>query len=121
MKRFKRPVGVTEEERLQIDIKKLLPRVRPYSLFVPFDLACSVIYHTLESSDEFIVDDTKPDEIGFGAIYHLVADGVHTPTFDSTFVKSSGSSDYDPTVGVHNLITFIYDGGFHWYSIIQPV
>ena len=58
-------------------------------------------------------------EPGYGALYRLIGDGTHTPTFSATFKKSSGSGDYVNILGVVNLVSFIFDGVDYWYSIIQ--
>lgn len=87
---------------------------------VPFNRPCTITEHTIISSD-VIVPDTKNSPIpGNGAIYRLIGDGTHTPTFTG-FQQSSASGVYDPTSGVLNLVTFLYDGVDYWYTIIQPV
>lgn len=98
-----------------------------YRKDVPFYNMCSVCEHTLITNDEITVLDhaaiatnAKPVP-GCGAIYRLIGDGTHAPTFAATLKKSSGSGDYVSTSLVVNLITFIFDGVDYWYSIIQAV
>lgn len=97
-----------------------------YSKNVPFHNLCSVCEHTLTSNDELapldhtaISAQAKPIP-GFGAIYRLLGDGSHSPTFAAAFKKSSGSGDYVNTLGTLNLVTFLFDGVDFWYSIVQP-
>lgn len=97
-----------------------------YTTKVPFYNMCSVCEHTLTSNDELVPLDhstvsgfAKPIP-SYGAIYRLIGDGTHAPTFAATFKKSSASGDYDPTAGVLNLVTFLFDGVDYWYSIVQP-
>jgi len=53
----------------------------------------------------------------------LVADGVieNVPTFSSDFLESTGSSGYDNTNNVKNIIQFTYLYGKYYYSIMQAV
>lgn len=53
----------------------------------------------------------------------LVADGVveNIPTFDPEFLESTGSSGYDNTNNVKNIIQFTYLYGKYYYSIMQAV
>ena len=93
-----------------------------YTAKVPFNLPCSTVQTTLTSNDELTIepDDSYRRHVpGNGAIYRLYGDGTHTPTFASPFKKSSSSGDYDPTAGVLNMITFLFDGVDYWYSIVQ--
>jgi len=87
---------------------------------VPFNKLCTITEHTVITAD-VITPDTKNAPIaGNGAIYRLIGNGTATPTFTG-FNKSSGSGNYDPTAGVVNLVTFLYDGVDYWYNIVQPV
>ena len=65
------------------------------------------------------IPDTYDAVPGCGAIYRLVGDGSHSPTFTG-FNKSSSSGDYVNTLGTVNLVTFLYDGISYWYNIVQP-
>ena len=98
-----------------------------YNVKVPFDRSYVVCEHTLITNDELapldpatVSGDAKPVP-GFGAIYRLIGDGTHAPTFAAAFKKSSGSGDYDSTNGVVNLVTFLFDGVDYWYSIVQAL
>lgn len=106
--------------------KHMDAEVIAYSKAVPFHNMCSVCEHTLNSNDELApLDHTEVSGYaapvpGFGAIYRLIGDGSHSPTFDAAFKKSSGSGDYVNTLNTLNLITFLFDGVDYWYSIVQP-
>jgi hypothetical protein len=93
-----------------------------YSATVPFHMACAVCEHTLITNDDLAPEGTDiADPIpSYGAMYRLIGDGTHSPTFDSAFKKSSGSGDYVATALTVNLISFIFDGVDYWYNIIQP-
>lgn len=97
-----------------------------YKTTVYFHKPCYSCEHILTSNDTLTPAnpalpsaDAKPVP-GFGALYRLIGDGSHSPSFDASFKKSSASGDYDSTEGVVNLISFLYDGADFWYSIIQP-
>lgn len=97
-----------------------------YSATVPFRYECFMCEHTLTSNDELVpelpanIRTTATPVPGNGAIYRLIGDGTHTPTFNELFVKAGGSADYDNTEDAVNLITFLFDGVAYWYSIVQP-
>lgn len=91
-----------------------------YNPKIPFNNSCSICEHTLVSNDVLSPQTTPIVIPGFGAMYRLIGDGIHTPTF-SGFKKNSGSGNFDATSGRLNLITFIYDGVDYWYSINQAV
>jgi hypothetical protein len=99
--------------------------IGPYSRFVPFHLSTFVTEHTLTTNDEFVPVNYvgTPEKLvpvaGYGAFYRIIGDGAAIPTFDAAFKKSSASGDYDETIGVLNLITFVFDGFDFWYSIVQ--
>lgn len=106
---------------------KVINEIIDYTIEVPFHNSCSICEHTVTSND--VLSPSLPAESsgakqpvpGYGALYRLIGDGVHTPTFDANFKKSSASGNYDNTLGVVNLVSFIFDGAYYWYSIIQPV
>ena len=58
---------------------------------------------------------------GGGAEIILIADGSHTPTFFN-ITKSSGSEDWDTTLGRIHKTIFYYDGAVAYYShtILNP-
>lgn len=97
-----------------------------YSADVPFHYECYVCEHTLITNDEIApqlpvdVSSTSIHVPGNGAIYRLIGDGTHTPTFNATFKKSGGSGDFVATLNTINLITFMFDGVDYWYNITQP-
>jgi len=95
-----------------------------YSATVPFHYAYAVCEHTLITNDVLIPESenvASPSHVpSYGAIYRLIGDGAHTPTFDVLFKKSTASGDYVNTALTINLITFLFDGVDYWYSIIQP-
>ena len=92
---------------------------------VPFNFQCFICEHSLTASDTLTPVTTtsahneyqKPVP-GARAIYRLIADGTHTPTF-SGFKQLSPSNDYVKTQGAVNIVMFLYDGVDHWYSIFQ--
>lgn len=88
-----------------------------YNPKVPFNNSCTICEHILISND-VISPLTTLAVPGFGAMYRLIGDGIHSPTFDG-FKKSSGSGTYNPTLGILNLVTFIFDGVDYWYTINQ--
>jgi len=94
-----------------------------YSKNVPFHNICSVCEHILDSNDELTpLDHTSVSGQvapvpGYKAIYRLIGDGSHTPTFNEAFKKIDGSGSYDNTLGVLNLIQFFFDGVDYWYRI----
>ncbi len=96
-----------------------------FSLVVPFFRPYSIAQTYMELNSEFtpMTAANQPGEqypvAGSGALYRVLGDGVHTPTFSSVFKKSSSSGDYVSDAHTLNLITFIYDGIDYWYSIIQ--
>ena len=107
---------------------KTITEIIDYNIEVPFHNTCSICEHTVIAND--VLSPSLPAESpgskqpvpGCGALYRLIGDGVHTPTFDAVnFKKSSASGNYDPTLNVVNLVAFIYDGADYWYSIIQLV
>lgn len=108
-----------EYNNLQQDVNTLYPNIISYTNYVAFNYACIVVHHTLISNDTLEVDSYNAIP-GGGAIYVVTADGTHSPTFSSTFKKSSSSGDYVPTLGTINLITFLFDGINYWYNIVQP-
>jgi hypothetical protein len=59
--------------------------------------------------------------IGAKAIYRLIADGIHVPTFSSDFKKTYDSLNYNTTEDVVNLIEFSYDGADFRYKITPEV
>ena len=75
------------------------------------------MYHTLLTSDTWTPNTYDP-LVGGGAIYRIIGDGSHSPTFSGFY--ASGSGAYDPTLNAVNLITFLYDGISYWYTITQP-
>lgn len=103
--------------------EKLISEVFTYNKVVPFFRFVTACEHTLITDDEIsplatnISGEFGP-VAGFGAIYRLIGDGSHTPTF-SGIKKSSASGDYDNTEGTVNLIVFLFDGSDYWYSITQ--
>jgi hypothetical protein len=95
-----------------------------YTKDVPFYKPCFVCEHTLIANDELkpldvskVSADVKPVP-GFGALYRLIADGTHAPTF-SGFKKIKGTEDFDTTLDAINVISFTFDGVDYWYTIIQ--
>ena len=106
--------------------KHMDPEIIDYSSNVPFHNICSVCEHTLITNDELApLDHTEVSGYaapvpGFGAIYRLIGDGSHSPTFNAALKKSSGSGDYVNTLNTLNLVTFLFDGVDYWYSIVQP-
>lgn len=86
---------------------------------IKFDHGCSVYAQTTISEATELTVDIVGAVAGYGAIVRLIGDGSTTPTFHSSFKKSSSSGDYDPTLDVLNLVTFLFDGVDFWYSIIQ--
>jgi hypothetical protein len=93
-----------------------------YNATVPFHMACAVCEHTLITSDVLIPEGTDIAEPipSYGAMYRLIGDGSHSPTFDVLFKKNTSSGDYVATALTVNLITFIFDGVDYWYNITQP-
>ena len=112
-----KPVEAKEFNELQADVTFLYPKEVNYSTSVPFNFGCSVVFHTL-ISDDTLTPDTQFSIVGGGAIYRLLGDGSHSPTFSGFY--QSGSGTYDSTLNAVNLITFLYDGISYWYSITQP-
>ena len=57
---------------------------------------------------------------GASVIMRLVADGViaNVPTFVGA-TQVTGSSGWDNTAGMVNLVQFQYDGSTYWFSIVQ--
>ena len=102
-------------------------QIGPYTVNVPFNLGVYVTEHTLTANDEFVpvIEANVPEPYkpipGYGAFYRIIGEGTFIPTFDASFKKSSASGDFDETLGVLNLITFLFDGFDYWYSIVQAV
>ena len=117
--RLTRPTGRNEIARASEAAANFTPNIQAYSVSVPFDIACTIVHATLDSNDTFVPNTLNPMP-GGGAIYRLVGDGTHWPTFDDSFVKGGASGDFDNTAGVVNLITFLFDGIDYWYTITQP-
>jgi hypothetical protein len=96
-----------------------------YNKKIPFFRFCSACEHTLVTNDELSPLVPGPGEVdfnpvpGYGALYRLIGDGSHSPTFTSAFKKSSISDSYNDTLGVVNLITFLFDGSEYWYTIFH--
>jgi hypothetical protein len=98
-----------------------------YTTSVPFHrLTSYVVDHSLTSNDTLspltalhAPTDEQP-VAGFGAIYTLIGDGSHSPSFSSAFTENKGSQAYVSTLSTVNLITFIFDGKRYWYNITQP-
>lgn len=71
-----------------------------YSKNVPFHNICSVCEHILDSNDELTpLDHTSVSGQvapvpGYKAIYRLIGDGSHTPTFNEAFKKKDGTGDF---------------------------
>lgn len=106
---------------------KVINEIIDYSIEVPFHNSCSICEHTVVANDVLSPSlasessGAKQPVPGYGALYRLIGDGAHTPTFDAVnFKKSSASGNYDPTLNVVNLVAFLFDGAYYWYSIIQP-
>ncbi len=110
-------VETKEYNSLQSDVEDLYPGIVAYSASVPFSSACTVVHHTLTANDTLSPNTYNP-LVGGGAIYRLIGDGSHSPTFSGFYL--SGSGTYDATLNSINLITFLYDGISYWYSITQP-
>ena len=95
-----------------------------YSVYVPFHNTITVCEKVLQNNDTLYPEEITSDIVhlpGNGAIYRLIGDGTHSPTFAAPFKKSGSSGDYVATAGTLNLITFLFDGVDYWYNIIQPV
>ena len=94
--------------------------VSDYNKQVPFNVSVTTCEHTLITNDVLrpaqITDGHAPIP-SYGAIYRLIGDGVHTPSFSGGFLKSKASNDYDPAA--LNLVVFLYDGVNYWYTISQ--
>ena len=101
--------------------------VGDYTPRVPFHVGIFICDTVLTTNDEFspVKEAGAPEIIrpvpGYGAFYRLKGDSVAIPTFSADFKKSSASGDYDETLDVLNLITFVFDGVDFWYSIVQAV
>jgi hypothetical protein len=96
-----------------------------YHSKVPFFRLFTVCEHTLITNDELaplvwagVSADANPVP-GFGALYRLIGDGTHAPTFNSAFKQKDGSGTYDSTLNAVNLIKFWYDGVDYWYEILH--
>ena len=118
--RLTRPRNNSDFGRVQQTTVDITPGLAVYSALVPFDKACTVVHATITADDEFLPDTNNP-MLGGGAIYRLIGDGTHSPSFDATFKKSNASGNYDSTSGAINIVTFFFDGIDYWYSIIQSV
>lgn len=101
-------------------------QIGPYITSIPFNTGMYIVTdYILDSNDtlEPLTQSGTPELYvpvpGYGAIYRLVGDDTHIPVFGAPFKKSSGSGDYDETLNVVNLVTFLFDGVDYWYSIIQ--
>jgi hypothetical protein len=98
-----------------------------YSTTVPFYRELTVCEHTLIENDNLtpLLGPGYPGEYypvpGARAIYRLISDGTHIPTFDSGFTKLGSSGDWDGTSGTTNIITFQYDGSAFTYEISTSV
>lgn len=97
----------------------------PYTINVPFHNVMSICEHTLVANDiltavtaAYAPADKMPQP-GCGALYVLIGDGAHSPVFDASLKVSSASSAYDPTLGVVNLVSFLFTGTYYCYSITQ--
>lgn len=101
-------------------------RVVTYSTEIPFHRSMTICQYYMESDDAlaplnpYKYGSAYFPQPGFGAMYRLIADGSHTPTFSSEFKKSGASGDWVIDAHTLNLVSFIYDGVDYWYTIIQP-
>ena len=56
-------------------------------------------------------------EIGGYAECMFIADGSHTPAFDTDFIVTSTSEAWDTTDGTIHKVGFYYDGTYNYYTI----
>jgi hypothetical protein len=91
-----------------------------YSVNVPFNKGCTICEHTLTANDTLVPSALVTPVPSCGAIYRLIGDGTHIPIFTG-FNQSNGSFSYDETIGVVNIVIFLYDGFEYWYTINQAI
>ena len=92
-------------------IDKLVSEVVTYNKVVPFFRFMTVCETTLEENDEISpqvdgIDSEFAPVPGFRALYRLIGDGSHAPTF-SGMKASSLSEAYVNTLNEVNLIEFL--------------
>lgn len=54
--------------------------------------------------------------IGGYAEVTLIGDGSHSPSFDSDFIATPGSTAFDNTIGVRNIIGIYFNGYRNFYT-----
>ncbi len=90
--------------------------VIPFNENIPFDRDYNFMTQLVSGPIAFAPDIT--DRIQGGSTYvHLVADGNNAPTFDATFIITSGT--YDNTDTIVNRIIFFWNGYEYEVSIAQ--
>lgn len=91
-----------------------------YATAIPFTyLTTAMATHTVVAPIVFtkVTAGALP---GYGTIVRLIANGTNAPSF-SAFQESTGSSGYDNSAGILNVISFFFDGVYYWYSVFQEV
>jgi len=85
----------------------------------PVDLSRCLTHYTQMSLTSNLEFSALPGyKIGGYAEVALVGDGAgHAPTFDSDFIATPGSTAFDSTLGVINIIGIYYNGYRNYYTI----
>jgi hypothetical protein len=87
-----------------------------YTSEVPFSKKVYFAEVLFDFDDELFPNIDRP-LIGSKAIYKLISDGIHEPTFSREFTLDPLSGVYNKEQGATNIITFRYDGVNYWYNI----
>lgn len=112
--------GLLLESKLGNNFDDLYMVTSTYNVNVPFNRSCTVCEHTLIANDTLVPSALVTPVPGGGAIYRLIGDGTHIPVFTG-FNKSNSSFAYVPTLGVINIVVFLFDGFEYWYTINQAI
>lgn len=94
--------------------------LQPFVSSIPFTYFPLVMSQKVITSPLVIQINSTSALPGASVIMRLVADGViaNVPTFVGA-TQVTGSSGWDNTAGMVNLVQFQYDGSTYWFSIVQ--
>lgn len=96
-------------------IRAVETKVVSFSENIVLDRNKDMGFVTVSAGIHFNVDKTK-SIINFKNTVKLIANATDVPVFDG-FIKDTASDTYSNVAGNVNVITFWYDGFFHFYSI----
>ncbi len=71
----------------------------------------------LEDDIEITHDTSVSPITGGYAELGIIGDGAHAVTFDSSYLKTPNSEDFDNTLGTLNKIGIYYDGEYYYYTV----